>query len=367
MTTHPILSRSALALAATMTLAAQTPLFNDGTAFGGSKVFSEGLSPLSNPARFDQSPAGWYLSVVDGDRRSQDNKTILQDTLSTDPVAASAALARLKDSPWALRTRAYGLTMVKEGTNFGYTREEFHSALAAVDLDPTHLGTADFLKANTSSLDGRRVIVDRVHFGGGTLASGTAAGFNLRLERWSMGTVAPLLNMQPDVQTLLPGQTFPFPYSADDYALGHSRTDRRTLMASFDAGFTTLLADGLRFGVMADQLNAKRLWDVDMKPQYRAALQLDMGPNTQLTLESDINSAMRMPFPVKQQASAASLRYQVSPAVIFLVGAERRKIGDSNTTRVGASLQLRTPTLLLSFGFQAGQDRPLKGLNLMVN
>ena len=118
---------------------------------------------------------------------------------------------------------------------------------------------------------------------------------------------------------------------------------------------------------MADQLNAKRLWDVDMRPQYRASLQIDMGPNTRLTLESDINAAERMPLPVKQQTGAASLRYQVSPSVIFTLGGERKKIGDAAEIMVGASLQLRTSSFLVSFGFQAGQDRPLKGLSLMVN
>ena len=37
---------------------AQTPLFTDGPAFGGSKVFSEGMNPLGNPARFDRRPPG---------------------------------------------------------------------------------------------------------------------------------------------------------------------------------------------------------------------------------------------------------------------------------------------------------------------
>jgi hypothetical protein len=50
-----------------------------------------------------------------------------------------------------------------------------------------------------------------------------------------------------------------------------------------------------------------------------------------------------------------------------LLGGEQKKIGDSATTRFGATLQLRTPTFLVALGFQAGQDRPLKGLSLMVN
>ncbi len=365
MTPRNLLSRTALALCAAMLpLAAQTPLFNDGTAFGGSKVFSEGLNPLGNPARFDRSPSGWYLSYVDGDQRAKDNASILEDTLSTDAATTGAALKRLAENPWAIRIRAYGITGVKDSASFGYTREEYRSEYAHVDL--ANLGAN--LPLNQSQLDGRRVVVDRVHFGGGALASGTAAGFNVRLERWSMGVVAPYLAVNPD-STLpppVPG-AFPFPYSANDYVMRFSTTTARTLTYALDAGFTTELAEGLRVGAMVDQINAKRLWDVNMKPRIRASLQIDLGPSTQLTAETDLNAVQRMPFPVNQKSSAASLRYQVSQAVVFLLGAERRKIEDSSTTVAGVTLQLRTPSLLVSFGFQAGQDRPLKGLALMVN
>jgi hypothetical protein len=376
MTSPRSLARTALAVSATLLpLAAQTPLFNDGTAFGGSRVFSEGINPLGNPARFDQPLPGWYMSFVDGDQRAQDNKAILQDTLSPDATIVSAALARLKDAPYALRTRAYGITGVKEGTNFGFTREEFHSALAFTDLDPLHLGSAVHLAGdgtptgpgNATYLDARRAIVNRLHFGGGTLSAGTSAGFNLRIEQWSMGTITPYLNQNAGVYTFSSAGNFPFTYSADDLAMGYATTTMKTLTIALDGGFTTELAQGLRVGVMVDRLNAKRLWDVDLKTQYRGALQIDLGPNTLLTVESDVNAVARMPFPVKQQSSSASLRYQVSPAVIFLVGAERRKIGDASVTRAGATLQLRTQSMFVAFGFQAGQDRPMKGLALMVN
>ena len=369
MTTPRILARTALAVTATvLPLAAQTPLFNDAPAFGGSKVFSEGINPLGNPARFDRAPAGWYLAYVDGDQRAQDNRTLFQDTTSGDPAVVTAALDKLKDAPWAQRTRAYGLVATKDATSFGFTREEFHTVTAHPDLDPAHLSSGSALQNNASYVDGRRAIVNRVHFGGGALASGTAAGFNLRIEQWSLGLTQPFLNqLPPGVYTFAPGGAFPFRYAADDLALGYATTDRKSLMVALDAGFTTELAQGLRVGVTADQLNGKRLWDVTMNPQYRGALQLDLGINTQLTLESDINGAMRMPFPVKQQSTSASLRYQVSQAVIFLVGGERRKIGDASVTRLGVTLQLRTARMFLAVGFQAGQDKPLKGLSLMVN
>src|SRR5512146_10654 len=74
---------SALALGAALGLvpvSAQTPFFLDGTATGGSKVFSEGMNPLGNCARFDQpqQPAT-YFTYLDGDQRAQDNKTAMDD------------------------------------------------------------------------------------------------------------------------------------------------------------------------------------------------------------------------------------------------------------------------------------------------
>ena len=365
MTTPSLLSRSAVALAASLLpLAAQTPLYNDGTQFGGCKVFSQGLNPLGNPSRFDQAPDGWYLTVIDGDQRASGNDTSLQNTTSADPVAVSNALAQLADSPWALRTRAYGITGVKGGMNFGFSREEFHSMVAYPDLDPAHLGTAALLQTmNSSWVDGRSTKVDRLNFGGGGNTSGTSVGYNVRLESWQMGTITPFLKNPAGGFT---PSTFPY-QSINDYVMGYGTTTEKSLNWALDVGFTTEVAQGLRIGAMVDQLNHKLLWDVDLKPQVRGALQIDLGPNTQVTVEGDINGVERMPFPVKQQSSSASLRYQVSPSVIFVVGGERRKIDGDLATRLGATLVLKTSAILLSIGFQAGNDRPLKGLALMVN
>lgn len=353
-----LLRPSFLAFAAlSLPLAAQTPLFNDAPAFGGSRVFSDGLNPLGNPARYDRAVQGWHLSWLDGDQRAQDNKSILKDTLATDPAVVDAALRKLQDAPWSQRTRAYGVALAKEAAGIGFTREEYHTAFAHVDLN--NLGAN--LANNTSFLDGRRAIVNRFHVGGGSLAAGTAAGFGFRFERWELGGIAPLLAQGAE------GGTFPFAGSSDDIVMNYSTTSVKGTNWALDAGFTRDLAEGLRIGFMADQLNAKRLWDVTMKPQFRAALQLDLGPASTLTLEGDLNSAARMPFPEKQKALAASLRYRVSGAVTFTVGGERRQIGEAAVTRLGATLSLHTPSFLVSFGFQAGQDRPMKGLTAMVN
>jgi hypothetical protein len=347
MTRQPLIARFVLvATAVCAPLGAQTPLFTDGAAFGGSKVFSEGMNPLANPARVGQAPAGYYFSFVDGDQRAQDNKSILAATV-TDPTA----LARLADAPWALRTRAYGFAAVKNSANFALTREELNGML----FQPRPVAAAGFL-------DGRRAQVDRLSVGGGgpvQQGSSTAMGFNLRIERWSMGQTVQAYNAA--------GPGAPAFASAESDLLNASGTSNRSWNAGVDAGLVLEMAQGVRVGLTADQLVAKHLWDVYLQPQFRAGLQLDLGQVTRLSLEADINSVERMPFPVKQQAAAASLRFAVSPAATFLVGAERRKIDDASVTRGGASLLIRTSSLLLGFGFQAGQDRPMKGATFMVN
>lgn len=340
MTPRPLLARIALCLAAACApLVAQTPLFTDGAAFGGSKVFSEGMNPLSNPARYSQAPTGYYFSFVDGDQRAQDNKKLLANTSSGDP----ATLPALADAPWALRTRAYGLSSARNGGNVALTREELNGML---------------FRPGAGIMDARRTTVDRLSLGGGApvqQGSTTAMGVSVRIERWAMGqTVQPFG---------VPGPGFE---GAEDL-LNSSATSHRNWNIGIDSGIIVEIAQGVRMGLTVDQLNAKRLGDVDLQPQFRAGLQLDLGPTAMLSLESDINSVERMPFPVKQQASAASLRFAFSQAATLMLGVERRKVEDAAVTRAGASLQIRTASLLLAFGFQAGQDRPMKGMSVMVN
>jgi len=334
-------SRLALAiLASLLPLGDQTPLFNDGPAFGGSKVFSEGRNPMGNSARCDQAAPGWYFSYLDGDQRAKDNKTILQDVA----VLAPNALTRLQDAPWAQRTRAYGIVGIKDSAQFAFTREEMNS-LTTVPGD-------------TTTVLGRRVTVDRITFGGGGLQSGTAFGGAIRLEQWRNGVQTAALN---PVAGQLPMTDL------DTSLLGSTSTHQKTLTYALDMGFTMEMAQGLRLGLTVDQLNPKHLWDVYLQPQFRAGLQFDLGAMAKLSVETDLNAAARMPFPEKQQASSASLRIAASPAVVFILGAERRKIGEASVTRGGITLQLRTAAFMLGLGLQLGQDRPLRGATLMVN
>ncbi len=347
MTRKPLLVRFLLAAAALCApVAAQTPLFTDGPAFGGSKVFSEGMNPLANPARFAQAPTGYYFSYLDGDQRAQDNKSILAASV-TDPTQ----LPRLADAPWALRTRAYGFSSVQNSANLTLTREELNSMLYVPQP-----GISD------GYMDGRRAVVDRLGMGGGgplQTGSTTALGVNLRVERWEMGrTIENYDFAGPGAAGFA---------SAESDLLGASGTSFKSWNIGLDGGLVMEMAQGVRLGVTADQLLPKHLWDVYLQPQFRAGLQLDLGQSTRLGLESDINAVERMPIPARQQSSSASLRFGFSQAATILVGVERRKIDDAPVTVVGATLQIRTSSLLVGIGFQASQDRPMKGATLMVN
>jgi hypothetical protein len=357
MTPKRTITGLALALGAFAPLAAQTPLFTDGPAFGGSKIFSEGRNPLGNSARYDQPQGGYYFTYLDGDNRAQDNKSSLQGAVSADAVAASAALAKLKDAPWAQRSRAFGFASIRNTVHFAVVREELNGLTAVPDLNPADLGSNAALLNNTTQVNARRAVVERMSFGGGSSTNGTGFGASLRLERWSMGARTGALNPWPGAASL----------SEAESLLGYTGTQNRTLTYAMDMGFVTELAQGLRLGVTVDQLNPKVLWEVHLKPQFRAGLQIALGPSTSLSMESDINGVEKMPFPVKQQTTSASLRFETSPAVALVLGAQRRKLGDAAVTQGGITLQLRTPSLLVAVGLQLGQDRPLRGATAMVN
>jgi hypothetical protein len=353
MTPKPLLARIVvIASAVCAPVWAQSPMFTDGPAFGGSKVFSEGVNPLGNPARYGQAPPGYYFTYLNGDQESKDTESTLNNMGSSDP----ASMATLANAPWALRTTAYGFAAAKNGGSLTLTREQFNGLVAYPDQNPANFGAG--LANNQSYLDGRRATVDRLSVGGGgpvQNGSTTAMGLSLRVERWAMGdTVLDYVPLNP------------YPSAVSTLLDGTSTTVSSWNMA-LDAGLVLELAQGVRLGVSADQINPKHLWDVYLQPQFRAGLQLDLGQIAKLSLESDLNSVERMPFPVKQQSSSASLRFSLSTAAAFLVGVERRKVDAVDVTNIGGTLQIRTDSLLLGIGFQAGQDRPMKGATFMVN
>jgi hypothetical protein len=328
---------------------AQTPLFLDGTALGGSKVFSAGISPLGNPARYDQPEPGIYATFIDGDQRSLDNKSVLEELgVNGAPTAVSGDdLRQLAASPWALRTQSFALAYLSKTGNTSFSHEDFNSVLAATD------GTT----MGQTTLNDRHSTVDRAAVGIGSMQQGTALGFSLRLERWKMGSQNLFLN---PTGSQLPLSGGPDPFAFDDMP-------EKTTTFAVDFGFIYEPMQGLRFGGTIDRLNQKHLWDVYEKPQARVGVQLDIGRAAKLGLEMDVNAAQRMPFPVNQRTAAASLQFGNPSSMTISVGLERKKIGDATRLSGSLSAQFHAKALLVGLGFQVTQDSPLKGLMMMVN
>lgn len=323
-------TRTVLLLAlATSAAVAQTPYFNDGPAFGGSRVFSEGLNPLGNAARFDRPVTGTYLSWLQGDAGGKETLSALK---SGDPLLLGA----LPENAWALRTRAYGISYAEKGVHSSYTHEETTAAIANPNLS----------FANPNSIELRRAVVDRTCIGAGSAEQGSGYGIVMRVERWRTSIQAPQA---------------PGPAGTQEY-LAFTGTQSTTTLITFDIGYTLELAQGIRFGATADRLLARHFGDVYEGPLLRAGFQVDLGSLASLSLDSDVNKAMRMPFPIRQRVSTASLRLAPSPILTLVFGAERRSLGGEAIIRGGVSLFLNSPGWRLGAGFQFTPERPMMGL-----
>lgn len=342
----------ALLALASGTLSAQAPIFADGGALGGSRVFSEGLNPLGNPARFNKPATGVYLGWAEGDQGAKDTKTALRGL--ADPAAIATGLATLAEKSWAQRTRAFGVAYVDKGMYGSYTREESTGLTAVPDLDPAHLGPG--LSLNGTLVDVRRMVVDRMCVGAGSFDQGTGYGISLRTERWKTGQALAAFTPTFGVLTL-DGQDL----LAFRDTVGSTRT-----VVTVDLGFTQELVQGLRFGATVDRLLPRRFGDVYEGALFRAGFELDLGATVQFSVDSDINRTMRMPFPVRQRTTTASLRITPSPTITLILGAERRSLADENLIRGGATLFVHGRSWHIGAGFQASQDRPMKGAALSV-
>ncbi len=331
-------------------LGAQAPIFADGAALGGSRVFSEGLNPLGNAARFDKPATGFYLGWAEGDEGAQDTKTALKSLAN--PTFTASDLSPLADKSWALRTRTFGIAYVDKGVYSSYTREENTGLLAAPDLDPTHLSGG----TNLTTVDLRRTVVDRLCVGAGSFDQGSGYGISLRTERWKTGQAVAVFN--PGLgQLSLTGQ---------DLLAFKDTVGSTTTSVTVDLGFTQELLQGLRFGATVDRLVPRHFGDVYEGAQFRAGFQVDLGATVQLSVDSDINKAMRMPFPMRQRITTASLRLSPSPALTLILGAERRSLNGQALIRAGATLFVHGSGWHVGAGFQASQDRPMKGAALSV-
>jgi len=310
--------------------------FGDGPAFGGSRVFSEGFDPLGNSARFDRVPIGWYAAWEGGDAKPRgfrtDSDALAAALQAGDAAATAQALQNLQETPFPLRREAFGLEYAATGgLRVAFGRETLTSAQASSAL----------------ATEARRAEIDRIVVGAGSGDGGSAYGFTLRMERVRLGSQA------------LAGP-------APDGALGFNGTDRATWSLTSDAGFTTELTQGLRFGFTASRLIPRHFWDVYERPQARAGFELDLGSAARLSVEGDLNEAARLPLPQKQKTLSSSLRLQASPTVTLLVGAERRTVEGTSSTLAGVSVRIATAPLVLGLGFQFGDDRPQRALSARI-
>lgn len=344
-----------------LTLAALPALaqaFPDAPAFGGSKVFSLGLNPLGNSARFDQALPGWYLGTWSGDLKPKDETKALDalaGALGGDSFAYGGAFSRLADNPWAIRQRSFGTIMSQTGGVHGsLSREEATSLMATPDLDASHRGGATALALNTTAFDLRRTVVNRLVLGAGSMQDGIAYGYALRIEDWRVGQRTAALN--PAV-----GQ---IPIGDPKTLLDFKETDKKLFAATIDAGVVLELSPGIRVGGMVDRLVPHTFGDVREQPQVRAGVQMDLGSFAQFSVESDLNEAARMPFIAKQRSLSASLRISANPTVQVLLGGERRTIAGVSSQAFGAMLYIRAGSFLVGAGMQIGQDKPLVGLGL---
>lgn len=314
-------------------LAAQS--FGDRPAFGGSQVFSGGLDPQGNSARFDRLPQGWYLGFEGGDdktRRYHDASEALGQALQAgDAAAAAGDFQQLLTAPPALRREAYGLEYAATGgLRFAFGRE------LTTGVQPLDSQTAL----------ARRVEVNRFVAGAGSGDGSSAYGITLRVEHLRVG------------QQGVPG--------LPEAALGLTGTDRSAWSVTSDAGFTAELTQGLRFGLTVTRLLPRHFWDVYERPQARAGFELDLGETVHASLEGDLNEAVRLPVPVQQRTLSSSLSLQASPTVLLQVGAERRIVGGIHSTLAGVTVRVATAPFWLGLGFQFGNDRPQRALALRV-
>ncbi|MBS1767320.1 MAG: hypothetical protein JST05_07975 [Acidobacteria bacterium] len=333
------MKRAALLLLFALPASAQS--FADGTAFGGSRVFSSGENPMGNAARFDQLPEGVYLGADWGDLTPHGFAQASSGLVAAegDPTLLPSALSGLSRHPWAQREQRYGLAWAwTGGLRVGYTHEDSRGVFATTEP-----------ASDNATLDARQAVVDRLYAGAGSQAGRSALGFTVRVDRVRFGQDAAAL--QP-----LPGQASLGDPSAplNGLPLDHSVTS-----ATVDLGYLFEFSQAVRGGITLDRLAGRRYGDIKEEPQARAGLQVDVTPSMRLALESDLNAAERLPFARKARVSAASLRLDLSGTAFLTIGAERRSFQDASAaTTFGASFHYRMAPLMLSFGLRLGDDRP---------
>jgi len=317
-------------------LAAQVSPFVDSSAFGGTKLFLDGIVPAGGAVHPNYAPGFFALGFATGDQGSAKFMSYLDDVSSGDPGRINNAIAELADSPWGLRSRAYGLAWRDRGAVVSLTREEMTSLWTSV------LGS----ETGTLGFDVRRSVVERFSL---TYTSQDRFfyGGTLRIERWGLGNAYQELSAFSLDANL----------SRAKDLLDYSETQNRSITYAVDAFTGVEIANSLRLALQTNRLASRHLGDIEEKPQFRAGVQIDLGMMAQLTLESDINEAMRVPFPVMQKTALASLKIRANALITFAIGVERKTMDGQQTTNAGLNAWITGRKHRLGAGFQFGQDR----------
>jgi hypothetical protein len=319
-----------LAVPAAALETAQSPFFVESPAFGGASMFVRGVSYRGRDARGADADSFFALGYAQGETGADRFFSRLEDLRGGDAEKSEAAARGLMDGPWGARSRGYGLLVCEKGASLALSREETTSLWAL--RGP---GAANGIEG----FEVRRAVGERLSVGYAGRSGAVLYGSTLRLERWALGAT----------RCGLPG---PLP----DDLFGYTETQRRNFSYAMDAFLGAELAAGLRFGVQANRLDARRLGDVEEGPQYRAGVQIDIGQAAQLTVERDINEAARLPFPAPQRSESASLRIRANGLVTLSAGAERRFLGGASSLRFGAAAWLTGKRHRVGAGFQFGGD-----------
>jgi hypothetical protein len=287
-------------------------------------------------------PSFWAFGYAKGDQGAGKFMSSLHDLSSGSAEKIGSAILELRDSPWGLRSRAYGLAIYDRETTFSLTREEMTSLWA--NVPDSALG------AETIGFDVRRAVVDRATLTSyGSSNSGKAIyGGTLRVERWSLGGEYQALGLSSVDADL----------SSAAGLLDYRETADSSITYAMDAFAILEIADGVRLALQTNRVASRNLGDIKENPQFRGGAQIDLGSAVQLTIESDINEAMRMPFPVMQKTAAASLKIKANETIAFAVGAERRTMDGQHTIRFGLNAWIKLGKQnYLGAGFQIGQDQ----------
>jgi hypothetical protein len=329
------LFRACLAMLACLGLNAQVPPFVEGPVFGGTKLFLDSLTP---PVPNNRGSKDYFaLGYASGDQAADEFMSYLED-FSGSPSEIEAAIDGIAQSPWGIRSRAYGLAM-----------RDRSSALSIYKVEMTSLW-ANVLDRESVGFDVRRcevICIASTYMG---TASKLYYGATLRIERWAMGE---------DYQEL---HSYDGSLGQAKHLLNFSNTSNSSITYAVDAFAGLEVVDGIRLAASANRMTARNLWDVEEKPQYRIGAQMDLGVLAQLTFEKDINEAKRMPFPVDQKTDAASIKIRANAYITFAVGAERKTMEGGQTTAIGLNAWITGKKNHLGFGFQFGQGQAPMGM-----